>query len=128
MEKTLEYKIDHKQKIIFETCKGRIILNELIELEKAKFSDPEHNSSYSIIVDIREAIFDISNTEKELFYKMLKDVTTKIDMDRKCAFITHKPKEVVFAELFQIRMRKFSPVNFKTFSTEKAAHNWIKEV
>ena len=125
MDKILEYRFDHEQKIIYEILKGDITLNELLQLERNKFNDPEHNASYSVILDIREANFRFSNVEKEIFYESIKDYTANLNMNRKCAILTNNPQEVVISELFKLRMSQSSPMNIKIFSTETAAMEWI---
>lgn len=125
MKKKLEYKFDHKRKIIIDTISGIITLNELIEHEKTKFNDPVYNDSYSAVLDIRGSVFDMNTDEKEIFYKMIKESTAKINMKRKCAIITDKPNEVVNSQLFKIRMGQFSPMNFRIFSSEEAAYLWV---
>ncbi len=127
MGKKLEYKFNHKQKIIIETISGKIKLNELIELEKTKLNDPGHNDSYSIIIDIRGAVFEINAAERETFYKMLEELTANINMNRKCAFITQRPNEVVNSVLFKLRVNEFAPMNFEIFSSEEAAYAWVKQ-
>jgi hypothetical protein len=125
MKKKLEYKFDHKRKIIIDTVSGILTLHELIEHEKAKFNDPEYNDSYSAVLDIRGSVFDLNHDEKEIFYRMIKKLTAKINMKRKCAIITDKPNEVVNSQLFKIRMNHISPMNFRIFSSEEAAYMWV---
>lgn len=127
MEKILQYKFDHNQKIIYETIRGDIRFIDFIRHEKAKLNDPEHNDSYSLLADIRESRFLMSDEEKKIVYEMFKKVGSKINMKRKCAIITNKPSEVANSELFRMGMGKFSPMMFKVFSTEEAAYQWLKE-
>ena len=127
MEKKLEYRFDHQQNIIIETIRGTINLNELIELEKKTLNDPGHNDSYPIIVDIRGVVFEVSSAERETFYNKFQELTANINMNRKCAFITNRPNEVVHSELFKLRVNEFAPMDFKIFSSEEAAYDWVKQ-
>ena len=127
METILEYNIDHEQKIILEKLQGKIELNELLEHEKMKLTDPEYNDTYSIMIDIRDLDFPRSEEEMEIIYRMFEDIGNRINMNRKCALVTHKPSEVVASELFSMRMKSLSPMVFRIFSTEKSALGWIKE-
>ena len=56
---------------------------------------------------------------------LLKEGSSEKDLNRKCAFITNKPAEVVNSELIKFRMEKFSSINIKTFSTKEAAFQWL---
>ena len=126
MDKIVEYKFDHKHKVIIDRFKGEILFNDLMNHEKTKLSDPEYNDSYSIFVNIRDATFKLSDAEKEIMYNLLKKTSTEINMNRKCAFITNTPLEVVNSELFKKNIKKFAPMNIKTFSTKEAAYLWLK--
>lgn len=125
MEKILEYRFDHKLKTIFERIKGPITLNDLIAHEKAKLHDPQHNDSYSVYIDLRGAVFEFSDEEKKRMYYFMEKITSEMNMDRKCAFVTDRPLEVANSILFKMEMHKLSPMNFETFSTEEAAYKWL---
>jgi hypothetical protein len=56
MESILRYRFNHNQKLIYETVRGRITFKEFIEFEKRKLDDPDHDYSYSIFADIRDAV------------------------------------------------------------------------
>ena len=99
----LDCKFDHERKLIVETLRGGIRASDLIEHEKAKLSNAEHNDSYSVAVDIRDSNFIMTEEEKNLFYKFLKESTAEINMNRKCALITDKPNEVANSQLFKMR-------------------------
>ena len=121
----VKYKFDHKLKIIFERIKGEITFDEIFSYQKNIISDPEYNSSYSIYSDIRDLNFKLSQTEIITMFNLLKEVTSEKNIDKKCAFITNKPQEVVNSELIKFRMKKFSSINIKTFSTKEAAFQWL---
>lgn len=125
MEKILQYKFDHKQRLIYETFRGDIYFNDFVIHEEAKLDDPEHNDSYPLLVDIREARFIMSDEEKEIIYSMFHRTGQKINMKRKCAIITYDPLEFVTAQLFKNRMEKISSMVFRVFSTEEAAYTWL---
>ena len=125
MEKILEYRIDHKRKLIIDTIRGEIQLNELINHEKAKLHDPEHNDTYSALIDIRDSKFLLDKDEKEVVYNFYKEYSAKINMNRKCAFLTSKPKEVVTSELFKLEVNQFTEMTFRIFTTEEAAYRWL---
>ena len=127
MERFLKYRFDHKNKLIIETYRGEIELEHFIEYEKEKTNDPEYNDSYSLFIDIRDAIFKYSDVEKKIFYKTILDIASKINMNRKCAFLTTNPSEVASSILFKLRAMKFTSLKVEIFSTEVAALSWLKQ-
>jgi len=127
MEKTLEHRIDHKQKLILDTIRGEIQLSELINHEKAKLNDPQHNDTYSALIDIRGSRFLLKKEDKEEIYNFFKEYTAKLNMKRKCAFLTNNPEEVVTSEIFKMRVNQFTEMTFKVFTTEEAAYKWLRE-
>ena len=42
-------------------------MNDLIDHEKAKLNDPEHDDSCSVLIDNRQSTLNISREEKENF-------------------------------------------------------------
>jgi hypothetical protein len=121
----LEYRFDHKRKIQTERLAGNISINDLVAFESGKFNDPEHNDSYAVIIDIRGAVFELNKDEIKMVYNFLEDYTSRLNMNRKFAFIANTPNEVVIAELFLVRFGRLTPAYFKIFSTEAAAEQWI---
>ncbi|PLX05378.1 MAG: hypothetical protein C0594_07600 [Marinilabiliales bacterium] len=121
----LKYEFDHKRKLIIETARGEIRLTELIEHEKTKFNDPEHNDSYSIFVDLRNSKFVLTDQDKEMIFKLIKEYTAKINAKRKLALLTYSPEEVVTSELLKRRMSKLTNLRLEIFSTENAAYKWL---
>ncbi len=126
MENILVYKFDHKLRIIFERIAGRITFDDIIAFHKEILSDTEYNNSYSIFSDIKDSVFELSQSERGTLCNFLNSPIPKENTNRKCAFITKKPMEVVGSELFRIRMENISPINIKTFSTKEAAFRWLR--
>ena len=118
----LDYKIDCKIEIIFERINGVIKFDELIDFHKSIFSDSKYNKSYSIFSDIRDSVFELSESEKEALFNVL---SLSNPDNQRCAFLTDTPKEVVSSELIKITMQHFSSINIKTFSTKDAAFSWL---
>lgn len=125
MDKIIEYKFDHNLKISYERMKGKIHLNDLISYVQAKLNDPEYNNTYSILADIRGVEFQLSKDDKDIFYKLFEDSSNVINKNRKCAFLTNAPSEVVDSVLFKLSQSIFSKINIEIFSTKKAAYNWL---
>lgn len=128
MDKNLSFRIDHTKKIIYNTFKGRINLNDLQDFYKSKINSPDFNSKYSYIADIRGVEFELNLSDKEEMYKTLKGVSSINEPYKKCAIITSSPQEVVYSEMFQKNIKNHSSMKFKTFSTEQAAYQWVKEI
>jgi hypothetical protein len=127
MESILKYRFDHENKLIIESYRGTVGLMHFIEYEKEKTNNPEYNDSYSLFIDIREAIFQFSYEEKKIFYKTIMDIASKMNMNRKCAFLTTNPLEVASSVLFKLRAMRLTSLKVEVFSTEEAALNWLKE-
>jgi hypothetical protein len=127
MEGILKYRFDHEHKLVIETYRGTIELMQFIEYEKEKTNNPEYDDSYSIFIDIRDAIFKFSDEEKKLFYETILDIASTMNMNRKCAFLTTNPSEVASSVLFKLRATHLTSMRVEIFSTEEAALNWLKK-
>ncbi len=121
----IKYTFDHNRKLSIEVFNGEISFDELKEYMTSKFSDPDHNDTYSVFVDLRNSKFVFTRDEREKAFSSLQEYIFQMNMNRRCAFLTNKPNEVVASELFSMRMSKFSEMSFKIFSTEGAAMNWL---
>ena len=127
MNSKIEYTFDHKRQLLKESYTGIISYQQIITHAQNKFSDSEHNSNYNILTDFRGSDFStLSHEEKEMLYPALNSLIEEVELEnRKCAILTDEPTEVVNAELFARTFQKHSSLNFKTFSTEIAALNWL---
>ncbi len=118
----LDYKIDCKIGIIFERITGVIKFDELIDFHKSIFSDSNYNKSYSVLSDIRDSVYELSESEKEALYNLLSLYNTD---KKRCAFLTDTPNEVVSSELIKNKIHDYSSINIETFSTQEAAFRWL---
>lgn len=128
MKTNFEYKIDHELKINFDIIKGEVDLNMLIEHEKIRIKSDKFNQNYNSLIDIRGAKFVNFLDDIDEFCDFLDAYTQqlKLNMERKIALITSNPLEVVNSTIFALGFgKKDSNLEIESFSTEKAAIQWL---
>jgi len=123
--KLIQYRIDHTEKIIYERFKGKISQEDFINHQESILKDSEYNPSYHTLSDIRDASYTFSEEIKSEIFSQMRSLLKNKKSKGKCAFITHKPFEVVDTLTFSDEMKNSTPVEYKTFSTEEAALEWL---
>ena len=123
MKKITSYTILSDINVVTEYYNGDIIIEDIIELKSKLFSEKLYNSKIQIIMDFRSANLLIKEPEIIIYTEFAKK-NIKIIGERKVAFLTNNPNEVVIGTLFEFTKTKL-PIITKVFSTLKAAALWL---
>ncbi|SDW73015.1 hypothetical protein SAMN05444411_10261 [Lutibacter oricola] len=117
------YKILTNQHLIIEVYNGDFYIEDVIALKTKLFQDINYKPDYNIIMDLRNATWNISE-EEILEYIQFATKNIKSISNRKIAFLTSKPKEVVIGILFS-KLNKKLPVTLDVFSTLGASFSFL---
>lgn len=126
MNASASFKILPDLKLIIELFSDRTTINDAIELKKSEIIDINYNSGYNFIVlfiNINLPVTKVAETEIRKYVDSIKS-NKQIIGTRKSAIITEKPNQVVLGTIYEM-IAKELPMNYKIFSTLKAALNWI---
>ncbi len=113
--KKVGYRIVRDCNLLIQYYHGEISLNDIYNSADIISNDPDFDNSLNILNDLREAIL-ITDEEsiKELIAHIKK--SNILYYERKTAFITSTPNQVVFSTLIEL-LKNESLVNVKTVST-----------
>ena len=117
------YKILKDEKLIIEYHTGRITTLDFIESRRIISSDESYNPDFDLIFDWRDVEMIVTQDDINEFIIFFKKFS-KIVGDRKSAYLTSKPNEVIVTTLFSQGIED-SSVKTGTFSTIKGVVNWI---
>jgi len=121
------YKILPECKLIIEKFDGIFSLEAYEKMKTEEFANPEFNSGFNVLADLRKASFgtQLNSSEKEmtLISRFLIGEKDKIGK-RKSAILTEKPDQVVCSILFMESVKPL-PVIVESFSTVEAALKWL---
>lgn len=123
MKKFGSYKILKKERLIVEYHSGDIKSQEFMASRKTISSDKDYDPDFDIIFDFRDVNMHVEQQDIEAFIKFLKGFTTIIGQ-RKSAYLTRNPNEVVVTTLFTEEIKDL-PIQPATFSTVRGALDWI---
>lgn len=126
MKATLEFSNNHQLKTVIHVLKGTVSTDQILSHLKEKLNSPEFRDDYHILVDVRQAeLFDFHERMDD-FANLINNFSQKINMKRRCAFLTDRPNHVVHSVLLisKLESQKTGMI-FSVFSTEKAAYNWL---
>jgi hypothetical protein len=124
MKKYANFMILPEFRLILECCKGKVSVEDAINMKKDELSDILYDPNYNIIVDIREFETSIDATiSKSIsnFYDFLKE----LDIKGKVAILTTKPHQVVFSEILKRLVKDSSKIEIAIFSSPVAAIEFI---
>lgn len=125
MTKKTIYKIFPEEKIIVEYLGGKVCWSDHIELKKKEIAESTYNPDYSVITDIRNAQLDLNALEDINKYIAFLNNNSKSVGKRKTAALTTSKEQVIHSEMLRV-MKKDLPIDIKSFSTLKAAFDWLK--
>jgi hypothetical protein len=123
----VSFKILPDCKLIIEKYAGPFSVELYEQMKLEEFSDPEFNSNYNVLADLRKASFGTQSlsSEKEmaLVSKFLMSNKENVGK-RKSAILTANPEQVV-SSIFFMESVKPLPVIVESFSTVDAALKWL---
>ncbi len=123
MDTKTRYCILPELNLIIEYYWGVINLDNIKNLESRKNNDVDSDCNYNVILDIRDAKFNLGEediVEISVFMKTNKNSFGK----RKCAFLTITPNQVVSPMLYKSQINSF-PMKYEIFSTMNASLRFI---
>lgn len=128
MEKFGSFKILKKERLIIEYHSGDINVEEFIDSRKIISSSSDYNPAFDLIFDFRDVNMIVNQQDIEKFVVFFKKFNPILG-DRKSAYLTSKPNEVVITTLFSVKIKNLS-IQPHTFSTLEGVVAWIynKEV
>lgn len=126
MSTNYEYRVDPFLKINYEKIIGEVSILDIIKLKKEIVYSDDYQENYNLIVDIREATFTDFIQNIPQFTEFIIEISKFRNMNRKCAFLTTKPVDVVNSELVKLNLDKLNiGIKMEIFSTENAALEWL---
>lgn len=120
-----KYKIDNADKIITEVWPEEFIFEDYQEFKEQELKDPEYNSEFAVISDLRNLKMGFNEEMTESIVNLIKSFPNYFQK-RKSAIITNSPEQVVNSFEY-IKKIKDKPIEVNIFSTAESAYKWIKE-
>lgn len=125
MTKKTHYKIFSEEKIIIEYFAGEVRWSDLVELKQKEIAESDYNPDFGVITDIRNAHLDLNALEEiNKYLEFLHDNSKSIG-NRKTAALTSSKEQVIHSEMLRM-MKNNLPIDIKSFSTLKAAFEWVE--
>jgi hypothetical protein len=120
---TINFHIYSDFKTILEHFSGDIKIKDIIRVKQSISTNSSYSPKFNVIMDFREAhlVFDTSKVSE---YVRFANNYPKIYGERKTAFITSRPNEVVITTIFGLTKGDL-PIDPRTFSTLQAALLWM---
>jgi len=117
-----EYKINNKERIIYNYFKGILRVDELESAVLKLSKDSSFDPHYNILTDLRECLFELRPQEMEQFIRIFKEKFSK--GKGKSAIIIDTPIETAISTIFQDLVKNVRRIQI--FSTDEAAIAWLK--
>lgn len=121
----ITYVIYKEQKLIIETWPEKLTIEDYYDVKKREFEDPDFETEFDIITDMRKTKFDFNEEEIAIVSDFIRKNNHKM-RNRKSAIIADSPQVVASALFFGQKLRD-TDLKVSVFSTMKAALKWIKE-
>ena len=126
MDPIFEHRADHDLKVNYNIIKGDFKFEDFIFYIEKVVHSPGYVDTYNILVDIREANFIDFKKNSSILVDYFSGTIKLFNMNRKCAFITSKPMDVVYATLLIEKLQKIGiQIKFQIFSSAEAALIWM---
>jgi len=122
--KTLLYEILPDLNLIIDSWFGDLTFEKVLNAKLEQIKDTRWNQSYHNISDIRNAEFVLDNAEARKIIEYTKS-DTRWQYERKTAYITDNPNQVVFQKLLEINKSQEIPNQMESFSTLKGALDYL---
>jgi hypothetical protein len=119
------YRINTKEGVIIETWPDEFEFKDYKEFKERELIDPDYNSNYNIVSDLRRLKMGFNDKMIELIVDFISQFPGYF-IERKSAIITNSPEQVVNS-ISYIKKIQATPVNVNIFSTPEAALRWVKE-
>ncbi|MDO9273915.1 MAG: hypothetical protein Q7T92_00010 [Lutibacter sp.] len=124
IDKKFAYKIFLNKNLTVKYYNGILSLSDIIDSISVSGQHPDWKPTMNIIHDIRDVVLDLEEKEIQELLQYVKE-DKKLYGERKVAFITNRPNQVVFTFILT-NIKNESLVNMNTFSTLNAAIEWVE--
>lgn len=115
MNKIGAYYISVENKLIVIYLSGYIDIDDLIYLQNVMHLNPTFNAYFDVIIDFRDSI-PVANEQDIKRYIEFMKMNSQYFRNRKGAYLTSKPNEVVATTLFSILLNDI-PIKTMIFSS-----------
>jgi hypothetical protein len=122
--KTLKYKIIPALKLYIDCWYGKLTFDKILTAKLEQAKDSLWNREYNNISDIRNSIFTLSDEEAKKIIDYT-ETDTRWQNDRKTAYLTNTPNQVVFQKLLEFNKSQDIPNKIEAFSTLEAILSWL---
>ncbi|NOZ34592.1 MAG: hypothetical protein GXO80_04750 [Chlorobi bacterium] len=119
------FKINIKDKIIYETWPESVSFEDYSKMKNKQFSHPDFDAEFNVITDLRKVDMKFDESFILNIISFIKE-NSDFMMHRKSALVADSPQLVASSLFFGQRMRDL-PVKVSIFSTLEAAIKWVKE-
>ena len=116
------YQIYSEQRLLIVTIQGEFTVEKLMIESQRMIEDPEFDTSYEGIVDMREATANVSKVEM-LGFADIMEQTGIFSIKTKWAFITTDPVVLTLSETYKNRLNQGDDT--QVFSTAEAAVDFL---
>lgn len=123
MTQKLQYLILEDKSLIIVYCKGKFIIDEVIEFKKNIGDDKNYNPNFNVIYDFRDLEFLFGLNELSRYVEFISN-NEKYIGNRKSAVITNSPNQVVIGIGFNILNNKL-PIKVQVCSTIETAFSFL---
>lgn len=124
IDKKFAYKILKAKNLVIKYYKGEFSLPELIASANFTGHDIDFKPTMNVVNDLRDSIIIAEETEIEKLINYYKE-NQKLYAERKVAFITSSPNQVVFG-LMLTNFKNEALISINTFSTLSPAIEWVE--
>ncbi len=122
------YKILPDKKLIIEYYSGEIFMDDFIELKKKISQEKDYDPTFFSLLDFRDAAVTVGEQDMRRYLKFVKE-NSKVYGDRKTAYLTSTPDDVVVTTIFSTVVSETDvPINIKVCSTINAVIDWFHTV
>ncbi len=113
-----KYLIIKPLKLIVQFHQNDLTFNGIKKLKQSIIDDPEYNSSYNFIIDLRLAANKMNEKELQLYGDWVESVLN--DEKKHMSLLTLNTRQVISALLFKLN-DNFKNLNYDVFSTMEGA-------
>ena len=117
------YRIVKSSNLIIESFCNEITASDLINNKLRIINNKDFDKNYSFLLDFRNADLKISHNDIPILVSTLKEFPV-LQSNRRIAYLTNKPNEVVLTTLFSIAAKDI-PIKPQIFSTIEAVINYL---
>ena len=119
------YKILEKYNLIIECHEGSLDIDSYKNFKVKVIDNPSYKNSLNYIINFKNVDFKMTPNEIEDYVNYLKQIP-KILGDKKLAFLTRTPNQIVPATIYKIKQNELNQT-VDIFSTYESALNWLKK-